>query len=235
MSCRQSGRRTALLTLLSVLLCLAACDSNDADTRSAPSGEDNPAAHQEVADHEDIPSIAKRHRRTLLRASHAHWGLDAPVATFAAQVHQESRWRNDARSPVGAQGLAQFMPKTADWFAELYPSHLGDNQPYNPGWALQALVLYDRWLYKRLTAINECNQWAMVLASYNGGLGWVLKDKKLAARSGADRRIWFDHVERFNAGRNSSAFEENRHYPRVILHRWEKVYEQANWGQGVCP
>jgi len=57
------------------------------------------------------------------------WGLEAPVALFAAQVHQESGWREDARSPVGALGLAQFMPGTAAWIAQLYPADLGDAAP----------------------------------------------------------------------------------------------------------
>lgn len=184
--------------------------------------------------HADIPRAAEQHHRTLIRAAHSHWGLDAPVATMAAQVHQESRWRSDARSPVGAEGLAQFMPTTSDWFAELYPAHLGNRQPYNPGWALRALVLYDRWLYVRLAAVDDCNRWAMVLASYNGGLGWVLRDKRAASAEGADKLRWFNAVERHNAGRSKSAFAENRHYPRLILLRWEPLYERAGWGRGVC-
>ncbi|HCE7275446.1 TPA: transglycosylase SLT domain-containing protein, partial [Pseudomonas aeruginosa] len=84
-----------------------------------------------------IPTAAEQYRRTLVRSAHAGWGLSAPIATFAAQVHQESRWRADARSPVGAQGLAQFMPGTAEWIAGLYPAVLGTNQPFNPGWALR--------------------------------------------------------------------------------------------------
>lgn len=122
-----------------------------------------------------IPTAAEQYRRTLVRSAHAEWGLSAPIATFAAQVHQESRWRADARSPVGAQGLAQFMPGTAEWIAGLYPAALGTNQPFNPGWALRALVTYDRWLYDRNQASSECDRWAFVLSAYNGGQGWVTR------------------------------------------------------------
>ncbi|MEO1902624.1 MAG: transglycosylase SLT domain-containing protein [Alcanivorax sp.] len=184
---------------------------------------------------DDIPRAAHAHQRTLIRAAHAHWGLDAPIATMAAQVHQESAWRHDATSPVGAEGLAQFMPATSDWFAGLYPDYLGERQPYNPGWALQALVLYDRWLFQRIQATPTCDRWAMTLAAYNGGLGWVYRDQRRASASGADQRAWFNSVERFNAGRSAAAFRENRHYPRAILHRWEPLYERAGWGAGVCP
>ncbi|HEJ2039546.1 TPA: transglycosylase SLT domain-containing protein [Pseudomonas aeruginosa] len=186
------------------------------------------------ADAASIPTAAEQHRRTLVRAAHAEWGLGAPVATFAAQVHQESAWRVNARSPVGAEGLAQFMPATADWMAEIYPRSLGPAQPYNPGWALRAMVAFDRWLYERNQAISECDRWAFVLAGYNGGNGWVNRDRRLASAKGADPLAWFDSVERHNAGRSAANFRENRHYPRAILLRWEPMYMAAGWGPGVC-
>ena len=186
------------------------------------------------ADAASIPTAAEQHRRTLVRAAHAEWGLGAPVATFAAQVHQESAWRVNARSPVGAEGLAQFMPATADWMAEIYPRSLGPAQPYNPGWALRAMVAFDRWLYERNQAVSECDRWAFVLAGYNGGGGWVNRDRRLASAKGADPLAWFDSVERHNAGRSAANFRENRHYPRAILLRWEPMYAAAGWGPGVC-
>ena len=68
-----------------------------------------------------IPRAAQQYRATLVRAAHATWGLDAPVAVFAAQVHTESWWRNDTVSHAGAQGLAQFMPATARWLPSVAP------------------------------------------------------------------------------------------------------------------
>lgn len=184
---------------------------------------------------DQIPRDAEQYRRTLIRAAHAEWGLDAPIATLAGQVHQESAWRSTARSPAGAQGLAQFMPTTADWMAEIYPASLGpEPQPYNPGWALRAMVMYDRWLYERNQATSDCHRWAFVLSAYNGGQGWVNRDRKLASAKGADKLAWFDSVERFNSGRSAANFRENRHYPRAILQRWEPLYAAAGWGRGVC-
>jgi len=66
-----------------------------------------------AADH--IPDEAQRQRSTLIRMARAEWGLDAPVAAFAAQLQQESGWQADAVSRVGARGMAQFMPSTARW------------------------------------------------------------------------------------------------------------------------
>ncbi|CAB5597513.1 membrane-bound lytic transglycosylase F [Pseudomonas putida] len=182
----------------------------------------------------EVPAEAQQYRRDLTRIAQAEWGLDAPVATFAAQVHQESRWRFNAKSPVGAQGLGQVMPSTAVWLAELFPDTLGNVEPYNPTWSLMALVSYDRWLADRIKGRNACERHAMVLSSYNGGLGWLIRDRKLASANGADPLAWFGSIERFNAGRSVAAFRENRGYPRLILKTFEAQYIASGWGEGVC-
>ena len=182
----------------------------------------------------EIPAQAERYRRDLIRIAQAEWGLDAPVATFAAQIHQESRWRFDAKSPVGAQGLGQVMPSTATWLAQAFPKALGNIEPYNPIWSMQALVSYDHWLANRIQARSVCEQSAMMLSSYNGGLGWLIRDRKLASAKGADPLTWFGSVERYNDGRSAAAFRENRQYPQIILGRWEVLYVTAGWGKGAC-
>lgn len=182
----------------------------------------------------DIPEQAKRYRRDLTRIAQAEWGLAAPVATLAAQIHQESRWRFDARSSVGAQGLGQIMPGTAAWLAQVFPKTLGNIEPLNPMWSMQAMVIYDQWLSARIRGRDGCEQAALILSAYNGGLGWVIRDRGLAVTKGADPLVWFDSVERHNAGRSAAAFRENRQYPRLILKRWEALYIRAGWGQGVC-
>jgi len=178
----------------------------------------------------DVPRDALRHQRDLTRHARAVWGMDAPVATFAAQIHQESRWRADAVSVAGAQGMAQFMPQTASWISGAY--RMGEAQPYNTGWALRALVRYDRHLWDRIQAASNCDRMAMSLSAYNGGPGWVARDQKLAAASGSDQLKWFGHVERFNAGRSAANFAENRGYPQRILLTLQPIY--TAWG-GVIP
>lgn len=201
-----------VLSILALLVLIVSCQPAEAST---------------------IPAAAKQYQRTLIRSAHAYWGLNAPLATFAAQVHQESRWMPDAVSPVGAQGIAQFMPGTSAWMAELYPDALGSNQPMNPGWALRALVIYDRWIYVRVQAADECNAIAMMLAGYNGGLGWVHRDQRLASTEGADPAVWFDSVELYTS-RADWARRENRQYVRLILLHWEPLYKAAGWGAGSC-
>ncbi|MBK1890716.1 transglycosylase SLT domain-containing protein [Undibacterium sp. 14-3-2] len=181
-----------------------------------------------------IPNSAQQHRSSLVRNARAVWGIDAPVASFAAQFQQESAWNANALSPVGAKGMAQFMPATANWIAEQYPDDLGNAQPTNPSWAIRALVQYDFWLYTRIRAKNACERLAFTLSAYNGGLGWVNRDKTLASGKGLDPLVWFGSVERVNAGRSPANWQENRAYPQRILWRYEPMYVAANWGSGAC-
>lgn len=198
----------------------------------------------------DIPHAAAQYRATLTRAAHSQWGLDAPVATFAAQVQQESRWRINARSPVGAMGLAQFMPGTARWIGGAIPAlntlpadeagaglelpSRPEARAAHPVWALRALVAYDKWLFERVRGDTPCERMAFTLSAYNGGLGWVQRDVRLAQAHSADPSRWFDQVERYNAGRSAAAWRENRGYPRIILRQYEPLYVRAGWGLGVC-
>ncbi|MES1977523.1 MAG: lytic transglycosylase domain-containing protein [Pseudomonadota bacterium] len=175
-----------------------------------------------------IPRDAARHQATLKREAQRVWGINAPVATFAAQVHQESRWREDARSPVGAVGLAQFMPATSNWIGGLYVS-LADRAPTNPTWALRALVTYDKWIADRVKADNPCERMGFVLQAYNGGLGWVYKRQKLSPQPGR----CFGATCAINPGVTPASQRETQHYPEVILRRFEPLY--ASWGAGSCP
>ena len=180
-----------------------------------------------------IPHNAQQYRHDLTRQARLVWGLNAPVAVMAAQIHQESAWNKSAVSAVGAKGLAQFMPATAKWIPAI-DSSLASPIPTNPTWAIRALARYDYWLYTRLKADTDCDRWAMTLSAYNGGLGWVLRDKKAAHAAGDSRWLWWDNVEKYNAGRSKAAFRENRGYPRRILNTLTPRYLSAGWGLGVC-
>lgn len=177
-----------------------------------------------------IPKRAEQYRAVLVRSARATWGLDAPVALFAAQIHTESRWKADDRSPVGAMGLAQFMPSTARWMPGIDPT-LAPPAPYNPGWSIRAMLRYDLWLYSRAAGTNDYQRMAFALSGYNGGEGWVNRDKKLAGRKGFDPGRWFGNVEKVNAGRSAANWRENRNYPRLILEEHQFAYERAGWGR----
>ena len=180
-----------------------------------------------------IPDNARSHQRELTRLVQQEFGLGGPVALHAAQVHQESGWRSQVRSSAGAEGLAQFMPSTSAWIAEIFPE-LGAVQPYSERWALRAMVRYNRWHHQRIAAATQCDRWAMTLSAYNGGLGWLRRDRRLAAAAGADASVWFENVELYTP-RADWARVENRHYVRRITMVLQQRYSRAGWqGGGVC-
>lgn len=184
-----------------------------------------------------IPSTAQQYQRELTRIVQQEWGLGGPVALHAAQIHQESGWRAGVDSRVGAQGLAQFMPGTSSWISEIYPD-LGEAAPYSPAWAMRAMARYNKHIHSRIhpydTSIPGCDHWAMTLAGYNGGPGWLNRDRRLAAAQGADPDRWFGHVEH-HTRRADWARRENRHYPYRILHELEGRYLRAGWhGRPTC-
>lgn len=97
-------------------------------------------------------------------------GLPAPV--LAAQLKQESGWRTDAVSPVGAVGLAQFMPGT--WASHGMDGD-GDGRadPRNPIDAIWSAARYDCVL-KRQVARVPGDLVSLTLAAYNAGTYAVL-------------------------------------------------------------
>lgn len=176
-----------------------------------------------------VPPQAQQHRALLIRTAHAAWGLGAPVAVFAAQVHQESAWRPEAVSHVGAQGLAQFMPATTRWIAGLHPE-LASQQPFSPAWALRALVTYDKWLYDRAPArYTPRERMHVALRAYNGGLGhWQAE----AASTGLAQPTAAQVDAAFgNARRAPVHCRENLGYPHRILAELQPRY--AAWGPGL--
>lgn len=86
--------------------------------------------------------------------------FDLSPTLIEALVWQESRWRADARSPVGAQGLAQLMPGTA--------RYLGVN-PLDPFANLEGGARYLREQMDRFDGDIE-----KALAAYNAGPGRVI-------------------------------------------------------------
>ena len=84
---------------------------------------------------------------------------DLSPSLIEAMVWQESRWRHDAVSPAGAQGLAQLMPETA--------RELGVD-PRDPFANLEGGARYLRAQLDRFDGDLE-----LALAAYNAGPGRV--------------------------------------------------------------
>jgi hypothetical protein len=114
---------------------------------AAPSGQKASSAQPPTAD--DVC-------RTLEQAA-AENAL--PVEFFVRVIWQESRFNASAVSPKGAEGIAQFMPRTADWH--------GLADPFDPIEALHHSAGYLRELRDRFGNLG------LAAAAYNAGPGRV--------------------------------------------------------------
>lgn len=183
----------------------------------------------------DVPEASARYRLLVQRVAGEYFGLDASPARLAAQLHQESGWRPDARSAY-AVGMAQFTPQTAAWLPSVCPG-LGDFDPWDAAQAVRGAACYDRYLYERQTpmsvALDPCTRWVYTLRAYNGGAGWLLRERRAARAAGADPDDW-QIVERYRL-RARWAHQENTAYPHRILMVLEPMYLRAGWsGEMAC-
>lgn len=128
-----------------------------------PSGDDD--THESTAGAADAsdgsrqaaePSQAERRAalcELLMGAAEDH---DVPADFFIRLIWTESRFNPNAVSPVGAQGIAQFMPYTARAW--------GLDDPFEPEQALPASASLLRWLADRFEG-----HWGLAAMAYNAG------------------------------------------------------------------
>lgn len=171
-----------------------------------------------------VPPAAEQYRRDLTRISQSVWGLNAPISLLAAQIQQESGWRHDAVSRVGASGLTQFMPATARDVGERYG--VRPVNTFDPKWAMHAQSVYMKELYAAVQAVNESERYAFALSAYNGGLGRVRQRQRLSEDPGR----CFNATCDINPGISEGNQRENREYPRRIILTLMSRYHSAGWG-----
>jgi hypothetical protein len=104
-----------------------------------------------------IPSFVPPRFAPAISRAAQRWNVGA--ALLAAQLYAESNFNPFARSPAGAQGIAQFMPGTA--------AAMGLRDPFDPAQAIdaQAHLMHD--LLRRFGSVP------LALAAYNAGAGAV--------------------------------------------------------------
>jgi hypothetical protein len=104
-----------------------------------------------------VPSfVPARFHDAIVRASQ-RWNVGA--ALLSAQIYAESNFNPFAQSPAGAQGIAQFMPGTAQ--------SMGLENPFDPEEAIDAQAHLMRDLLRRFGSVP------LALAAYNAGAGAV--------------------------------------------------------------
>lgn len=108
---------------------------------------------------------------------------------IVAQMWQESSFNPKAESSVGAQGLLQVMPRTAEEIG--YPPPL-----FEPQRGIEAGVKYLGWIRERFSPdISLENRLWFSLAAYNAGIGHLYDAQRVAKKLGLNPDIWFDNVE----------------------------------------
>lgn len=116
----------------------------------------------------------------MIAASEARNGI--PRDLLARLLYQECRWRDDiisgrTVSPVGAQGIAQFMPATArEWGVS----------PLDPQSAIDGAGRYLKWLYTKF------GSWSEALAAYNWGIGNV--QRQGLTKAPRETRLYYSQI-----------------------------------------
>jgi len=122
-------------------------------------------------------------------------------------IRAESSFISDAVSPVGARGLMQIMPNTAEWLAERMGINFHLDDLFNPAYNIRMGTYYLRML------LHMFEEQDTALAAYNAGMGNVgtwLQDERYSA----DGRTL-----------HTIPFSETRHYvPRV--NRYMEIYRE---------
>ncbi len=110
-----------------------------------------------------------------------------PPGYFVRQISAESRFNPHATSPVGAIGIAQFMPSTAAGLPNPFTGQ-GTLNPSDPGQALLAAA-------RLMASYTQQYQgdYAKALAAYNGGAGHVASAEQRAADAGEGDQ-WMNYL-----------------------------------------
>lgn len=141
----------ALWRILALLVLLTVAPVTAEDVADAPE-----APHCGMLTGEPVCIAAQTYVPDVCAAIQAYAGhYQLPPAFFARLIWQESRFDPNAISPVGAQGIAQFMPSTA---------RLRDlRNPFDPAEALARSAQYLRHLELKFGNLG------LAAAAYNGG------------------------------------------------------------------
>lgn len=130
------------------------------------------------------------------------------LAWVYAIVRRESSFRADAFSPVGARGLMQVMPATAEYLLSRMPgpaARFSRQQLYNPEFNVRLGTRYLKELLQR-TGDN----WIVATAAYNAGIHRV---QEWLPETATALDVWVETVP----------YEETRNYIKGVL-AYQQIY-----------
>lgn len=118
----------------------------------------------------------------------------------ASLIYQESRFHPEATSWVGAFGLMQLMPSTA----EIY----GVDTNSSPSDQIKAGIQFLSWLDRQLPPEIDKPEERIrfVMAAYNVGIAHIFDARRLAEKHGKDPNIWTDNVDFFILNKSNPVY-----------------------------
>ncbi|MBQ5621164.1 MAG: transglycosylase SLT domain-containing protein [Bacteroidaceae bacterium] len=162
---------------------------------------------------------------------------------LAAMCYQESGFDPQAISSVGAEGLMQLMPSTAEAMG------VPMDKRFDPEHNIAAAARYIRIVSQSFSDINNAEERIkFTLAAYNGGVGHIQDAQTLARKAGKNHQLWHEVVPyilllsepqyyrdpevRYGYMRGS----ETEAYVRLIIERWNQYRGYArNHSTGSTP
>jgi len=153
---------------------------------------------------------------------------------LAAMCYQESGFDPNAVSSMGAQGLMQLMPSTADAMG------VPRDKRFDPEQNISASARYIRKVSQSFTDIKDAEERIhFTLAAYNGGVGHVQDAQTLARKAGRNHQVWQDvapfilHLSEPQYYRDPDVLNgymrgsETEAYVRLIMNRWNQYRGSA--------
>ena len=123
-------------------------------------------------------SFDNRYDRDIKKSVKRYWSDYPKHLSWKAQLYQESKLDPNAISPVGAKGLAQFMPLTWKQIARELKFNKNIN-PYSGYHSIYAGAYYMRKLRNGWSSPRPQEDiHKLAQASYNGGIGNIIKAQK---------------------------------------------------------
>lgn len=135
---------------------------------------------------------------------------------FRAHLVTESNLNAYAVSPAGAKGIGQFMPKT--WLEWRVKSGYPNADETNPEASIFTAACYMAHLLGQWKSPRpQIDRYLLAAASYNSGLGDILKAQKAAKMANGYREIMarLPEIEPFHS-------TETINYGKRILANWAK-------------
>ena len=142
---------------------------------------------------------------------------------ISAIICQESNYDPDAESWMGAKGLMQIMPESAETFnVENY---------LEPSNNIKAGIKLLKWLNERFMdeIPDSTERLKFVLASYNSGIGHVRDAQQLATKYEKSPVLWEHNVDYFLLNKSSSKYYRDP----VVKHGYCRGEETFNYVNNV--